>query len=107
MGADPGFFHHQPQHQPDGGGDGDHEDAIERQEDAADRDALRQHRRRVDVEVVAGPQIERGLLEQKREADREQNLTQRVEAKLPQKDTLHRESEERNGDRRDRNREQP
>ena len=41
-------------------------------------DALGQRLRRVDVEIVAGPDVERGLLEQEREADGEQHLPQRI-----------------------------
>ena len=60
-------------------GDADHEDAVERQVQAVDHDGLREHRRRIDVERIAGPDIKRGLLEQEREADGQQHLPQRVE----------------------------
>jgi hypothetical protein len=70
----------QSQRKPDDQCDADHEDAIERQVEAADHDAAGHCGRWIDVEIVAAPDVERGLLEQEREADGEQDLPQRIEA---------------------------
>jgi hypothetical protein len=69
--------------------------------------ALGERGGRIDDEVVAAPDIERGLLEQEREADGEQHLAQRVEAQRSQEYALHGETERRDGERRRRQREQP
>ena len=61
---------------------------------AADDHARRQRGRRLDDQVVAAPDVERRLLEQEREADREQHLAQRVEAERPQKDPLYQYTED-------------
>ena len=77
-GAHAGFFHHQPQRDADRQRHADHEHAIDRQIDAADDHALREAGGRVDVHVIAAPDVERALLEQEGKADREQHLPQRV-----------------------------
>ena len=40
---------------------------------------MRQHVRRLDLHIVAAPDVERSLLEQEGEADGEQHLPQRIE----------------------------
>ena len=90
--AHPGLFHDQPQDDADHERHADHEYPVQRQIEPADHDALGQRLGRIDIEVVAGPDIERRLLEQERKADRQQHLPQRIEAQRPQENPLHQQA---------------
>ena len=68
---------------------------------------MRQRRGGIDVHIVAAPDVERGLLEQKGEADGEQHLSQRIEAERAQEHALHRQTDDGNGERRHRQRQRP
>lgn len=74
-GPQPRLFHHEPQCEADRRSNTDHENPIYRQVQAAENDAAGQFGGRFDVERIAGPDVECSLLEQKGEADRQQDLS--------------------------------
>ena len=76
-----------------------HEDAIKRKVKPPNHNASGQDIGWIDIEIVAGPDVQRSLLEEKSEPDGQQDLPQGIISKGPQEDALHQQAEDGNGQR--------